>query len=92
MNANTDPRLNAWSARIEDMPRDRHHQLEHLIRFAILAPSTHNSQPWRFRVRKDGIEVHADHRCCLPPTMPDSKPSCSPAGAMTGTMMSALPL
>jgi nitroreductase len=27
---------------------------------AVLAPSLHNSQPWRFRLRDGGIEVYAD--------------------------------
>lgn len=54
--------LAAWSVREEDHPRrDPMAQLEHLVRYAILAPSTHNSQPWRFRVRSDlAIEVWSD--------------------------------
>jgi len=35
-------------------------QLRYLIGLAVLAPSTHNSQPWRFRVVDDAIEVWAD--------------------------------
>jgi hypothetical protein len=31
-----------------------------LLRYAILAPSSHNSQPWLFRVRNDGVDVHID--------------------------------
>ena len=27
---------------------------------AVAAPSIHNSQPWRFRIREDGIDVYAD--------------------------------
>jgi nitroreductase len=30
-----------------------------LLRYAILAPSSHNSQPWEFVVEDDTIEVHA---------------------------------
>jgi nitroreductase len=30
------------------------------LRWAILAPSIHNSQPWRFRVRPTGVDVFAD--------------------------------
>ncbi len=45
-------------------PRD---QLLFLLRFAILAPSTHNSQPWRFRVvGDDTVEVRADPSRALP--------------------------
>jgi hypothetical protein len=34
-------------------------QLAFLLRFAILAPSTHNTQPWKFEVgAKDSAEIH----------------------------------
>lgn len=32
-------------------------RLECLVRYAVLAPSTHNSQPWLFRVRGDALEL-----------------------------------
>lgn len=41
-------------------------QLEFLLRYAILAPSSHNRQPWSFRITADGIEVHADYARRLP--------------------------
>jgi hypothetical protein len=31
-----------------------------LVTAAARAPSLHNSQPWRFRVRGDSVELHAD--------------------------------
>lgn len=34
--------------------------LEECVRAAIAAPSIHNSQPWRFRIRAGGIDVIAD--------------------------------
>ena len=34
--------------------------MERLVHFARLAPSSHNSQPWRFVVEKDAIDVFAD--------------------------------
>lgn len=37
-------------------------QLKFLLRFAVLAPSSHNSQPWAFRVRERAIEVWAEPR------------------------------
>ncbi|MFC0527665.1 hypothetical protein [Phytohabitans kaempferiae] len=34
--------------------------LDKAVRTAIRAPSMHNSQPWRFRLRDGGIEVRVD--------------------------------
>ena len=31
-----------------------------LVEDALLSPSVHNTQPWRFRMREDGIELRAD--------------------------------
>lgn len=33
----------------------------HLLRYAVLAPSSHNSQPWLFFVDDDEIRLFADH-------------------------------
>jgi len=35
---------------------------EALIAAAVLAPSPHNNQPWRFRLDADGVEIMADER------------------------------
>lgn len=35
-------------------------QVDYLIRMAARAPSVHNTQPWRFRVSEDSIELYAD--------------------------------
>jgi hypothetical protein len=32
-----------------------------LLRYVVLAPSTHNTQPWKFSVSENGIEVFADY-------------------------------
>ncbi|MEK9138579.1 MAG: hypothetical protein AAB393_15760, partial [Bacteroidota bacterium] len=41
-------------------------QLRFLIRFAILAPSSHNSQPWRFSIRGNRILLRANLDRALP--------------------------
>ena len=41
-------------------------QLEHIVRSATLAPSSHNTQPWLFSVRGQSIELIADRRRALP--------------------------
>jgi hypothetical protein len=45
---------------------DAAQQLEFLLRYAVLAPSGHNTQPWAFRVVDQGIEVYADYSRRLP--------------------------
>ena len=34
--------------------------LQELVRFATLAPSGHNTQPWRFRIERDRIDLLPD--------------------------------
>ncbi|MDP9191424.1 MAG: hypothetical protein M3P06_06960 [Acidobacteriota bacterium] len=36
-------------------------QMQFLLRYAILAPSGHNTQPWSFRITAEGVEVFADY-------------------------------
>jgi nitroreductase len=35
-------------------------RLRFLLRYAILAPSSHNTQPWRFRIRNSTVDLFAD--------------------------------
>jgi hypothetical protein len=41
-------------------------QLDFLLNYAILAPSSHNSQPWLFRINATDVELFADRRRALP--------------------------
>jgi len=58
----------AWELKIEDFYDQKtiSDQLSFLVRFAVLAPSSHNSQPWRFEVRGDQITIYPDMRRALP--------------------------
>jgi nitroreductase len=40
---------------------------------ALRAPSVHNTQPWRWRIRPDTVELHADNRRHLDATDPDRR-------------------
>ncbi|HEX8905041.1 MAG TPA: nitroreductase family protein [Longimicrobiaceae bacterium] len=40
-------------------------KLEFLLGYAVLAPSSHNTQPWRFHVCGGAVEVYADRTRCL---------------------------
>jgi len=64
-----------WKIEDADRPLEetRSSRLEFLVRFAILAPSTHNSQPWKFRVRGDALELLADRSKRLPVADPEDR-------------------
>lgn len=51
----------------------RNDRLRHLVRYAILAPSSHNAQPWKFRLTENGIAVYADYSRRLPVSDPDNR-------------------
>ena len=60
-------------------------QLAFLLRYAVLAPSTHNTQPWRFRVDGPELEVLADRSRGLPVIDPDDRALVISCGAALGT-------
>ena len=40
-------------------------KLRFFARYAVLAPSGHNTQPWRFQFRDDEVLLRVDHGRCL---------------------------
>src|SRR5262245_51774724 len=44
-----------------------------LIEQAVRAPSSHNTQPWLFRVREAAVEIHADLARALPVNDPHNR-------------------
>jgi hypothetical protein len=69
---NYQPRLTPWQ--IDDSEfyeiDSQNGQIEFLLQYAILAPSSHNAQPWIFRVTPQGVQVMADFSRRLPVTDP----------------------
>ncbi len=54
--------IDAWKTEEDQFPTtgpltDR---LRFLVRYAVLAPSSHNTQPWKFRIADDRIDVFMD--------------------------------
>ncbi len=49
----------AWEINIDDFYKitDEKEKLKFLLNFAVLAPSSHNSQPWNFKIENNKIEV-----------------------------------
>ncbi len=52
----------AWDVKESDFPANAssEEKLTFLLRYAILAPSTYNTQPWKFNVSDGEIRIYAD--------------------------------
>ena len=56
-------------------------KLRFLLNYAILAPSSHNSQPWLFKVVGENLELHADRTRALPVVDPEDRELVMSCGA-----------
>lgn len=56
-----------WSVAEHEFPRhsSENHQIEFLLRYAILAPSAHNTQPWRWQINGNELVVYRDQKYTL---------------------------
>ncbi|MBK1732404.1 Acg family FMN-binding oxidoreductase [Thiococcus pfennigii] len=61
-----------------------------LLRYAILAPSSHNTQPWLFRVYDDHLEVIADRSRALPVVDPIDRELVISCGGAIGMIRASL--
>ncbi|MEL6204342.1 MAG: nitroreductase family protein [Pseudomonadota bacterium] len=61
-------------------------QADMLLRYAILAPSGHNTQPWMFEVGDGWIDMFADRRRALPVVDPYDRELVISCGAALGTL------
>jgi hypothetical protein len=64
----TDPYSAVWAIDERDFPSggSASEVLRFAQRYAILAPSGHNGQPWRFHIGQDVLQVRADRTRALP--------------------------
>jgi nitroreductase len=56
-----------------------------LLRFAVLAPSGHNTQPWRFLIREGHVDFYADRSRRLEVVDPHDRELVMSVGASIGT-------
>jgi hypothetical protein len=77
------PESGPWAVSEETYPRDGRleERLGFLLRYAILAPSSHNTQPWLFRLRHDAVELYADRLRSLPIADPEDRELIMSCGA-----------
>jgi nitroreductase len=67
-------------------PEDR---LRFLLAYAVLAPSGHNTQPWRFRLRGAALDLLADRSRALPVVDPDDRELTISCGAALANLRCA---
>jgi hypothetical protein len=48
-------------------------QMVEMVRYATLAANGHNTQPWKFAIRQETIEIHPDYSRHLPMVDPDNR-------------------
>src|ERR1044071_2504628 len=75
--------LEVWNISADDFPADGNSEekLWFLVRYAVLAPSTHNTQPWRFRIHGNVVELYADFARALPVVDPQYRELIMSCGA-----------
>ncbi|MFI5210618.1 MAG: nitroreductase, partial [Gemmatimonadales bacterium] len=67
--------LDPWAEALDTFPLtgEPAARLAAVVRFAVLAPSSHNSQPWLFRVEGDRLELWADRTRALAVSDPEDR-------------------
>lgn len=87
-----DPILEPYAAAIDEFPLtgSAQEKLQAAVRYAILAPSSHNTQPWLFRVGPGGLELYADRARALPVVDPADRALVMSCGAALYTLRVAL--
>lgn len=65
----------AWIINEADFPRSgsTSEKFAFCVRYAVLAPSTYNSQPWYFSIHDDAVHLYADRRYGLPVIDPEDR-------------------
>src|SRR5438094_3451657 len=64
-----------WSISADDFPANgaTPDKWEFFLKYALLAPSSHNSQPWLFHICKNTLELYADRRRACPVVDPGDR-------------------
>lgn len=86
--ANFDPMTTPYALHESDFPSDGtlEEQSAFLLRYVILAPSTYNTQPWKFALIPGGIEVYADYARRMPVVDPGHRELLMSIGAAVFTL------
>src|ERR1051325_5368515 len=65
----------SWNISAKDFPANSTtpEKWKFFLSYAVLAPSSHNSQPWLFHVRQNTLELYADRRRACPGVDPHDR-------------------
>lgn len=76
----------SWNIDANEFPRrgSARDRLRFLLRYALLAPSNHNTQPWRFRLHHDRVALYADRSRSLAAADPFDRELLISCGAALG--------
>lgn len=71
----TSPNRSAWGVSEDEYPRlgTAADKLKFMLRYAVLAPSNHNTQPWMFRMHDHAVELYANRARSLHVTDPEDR-------------------
>ena len=81
--------LSTWDVTEDEFPKEGalHEKISFILKYAILAPSGHNTQPWLFKIVGDRtIELYADRTRALPVVDPDDREMIISCGAALGQL------
>jgi len=75
MTAEYNPRVTPWKIRESDFSTmtSFEEKVKFLLKYAVLAPSSHNTQPWKFAIEDERIKVSADLTRALKVADPDER-------------------
>ncbi len=84
--------LEAWKIDSEAFPDtgSDYEKLRFAVGYALLAPSSHNSQPWRFEIEQDTLRLYADRSRTLAVADPTHRELIISCGAALGHLLAAL--
>ena len=81
-----------WAVQAGDFPHEGSaiDKLRFVVNYAVLAPSSHNTQPWLFRLNGESLDVIADRTRALPVIDPHDRELVLSCGTAIGMLRIAL--
>ena len=73
-----------WKIKIEEFPKNStiNEQIKFMLGFGVLAPSGHNSQPWKFQIEDNSLNIFVVPERALPASDPSGQQLCIGVGCL----------